>query len=305
MSDSQDQNLKTTYEQLCYSYRAIDDFRAKLLGFLPLASGTGIFLLIPDNSKSPLNTFLGPVGAFGFLITLGLFFYEIYGIKKCHGLIKAGQYIEDQMRIPGQFQGRPREVAGIINEPFAAGVIYPAVLAAWTFLALQDPKISKWVTSKWELPDLLFIKLEPPDRWIAIVVFLVGFACSFAYNRWLRKERPFLAELFDSKPNKLDERSLVSHTFVGSLKSAKNWAKNNENATYIRLTAAADVEKTKTKTYGKASAQGKWKKTSNIENPPVPSVLTIQRSYYSSIENADWKLPKEGKFPNGAIHQTS
>jgi hypothetical protein len=37
----------------------------------------------------------------------------------------------------------------------------------------------------------------------------------------------------------------------------------------------------------------------------VPSVLTIQRSYYSSIENADWKLPKEGKFPNGAIHQTS
>jgi hypothetical protein len=37
MSDSQDENLKTTYDQLCTSYRAIDDFRAKLLGFLPLS----------------------------------------------------------------------------------------------------------------------------------------------------------------------------------------------------------------------------------------------------------------------------
>ena len=277
MSDSQDENLKTTYEQLCYSYRAIDDFRAKLLGFLPLASGTGIFLLIPDNSKSPLNTYLGPVGAFGFLITLGLFFYEIYGIKKCHGLIKAGQKIEDQMRIRGQFKGRPREVAGFINEPFAGGVIYPAVLAAWTFLALQDQKISKWVTSEWELPDLLFIKLEPPDLWIAIVVFFVGSACSFAYNSWLGKERPFLAELFDSNRNKLDERFLDSHTFFGSLKSAKkHWAKKDENATFIRLTRltdAADVEKTKT--YVKASAQGKWEKTFTFEDPPLPSVLTI------------------------------
>src|SRR5215208_4522247 len=31
MSDSQDENLKTTYDQLCTSYRALDDFRAKLL----------------------------------------------------------------------------------------------------------------------------------------------------------------------------------------------------------------------------------------------------------------------------------
>jgi hypothetical protein len=45
MSDEKNENLKTVYQQLCESYRAIDDFRAKLLGFLPLATGTGIFLL--------------------------------------------------------------------------------------------------------------------------------------------------------------------------------------------------------------------------------------------------------------------
>jgi hypothetical protein len=289
MSDSQDENLKTTYDQLCTSYRAIDDFRAKLLGFLPLASGTGIFLLIPDNSTSPLNTYLGPVGVFGALITFGLFLFEIYGIKKCHGLIKAGQQIEDQMGIRGQFKERPREVAGFINEPFAAGVIYPAVLAAWTFLALQGQPPQRPGDQKtdftWEI--------DPTDVGIPIGVFFVGLVCSFAYNRWLRKERPFLAELFDSKGDELDKRLLVSHTFSGSLESAKKyWARKDENATFIRLTDATDVEK-KTKTYVKASAQGEWKKPMYIEDSPVP-----QRSYYSSIENADWEpLNKKGQVP--------
>ena len=36
------------YDQPCNSYRAIDDFRAKLLGFLPLAAGTGIFLILDE-----------------------------------------------------------------------------------------------------------------------------------------------------------------------------------------------------------------------------------------------------------------
>lgn len=44
--DPQRNNLATGYQELCNSYRAIDDFRAKLLGFLPLATGTGIFLLL-------------------------------------------------------------------------------------------------------------------------------------------------------------------------------------------------------------------------------------------------------------------
>src|SRR5258706_10710692 len=33
MSDEKDENLKAVYQQLCDSYRAIDDFRTKLLGF--------------------------------------------------------------------------------------------------------------------------------------------------------------------------------------------------------------------------------------------------------------------------------
>lgn len=46
------ENLRTVYKELCSSYRAVDDFRGKLLGFLPLASGTGVFLLIHGPTKS-------------------------------------------------------------------------------------------------------------------------------------------------------------------------------------------------------------------------------------------------------------
>ena len=141
MASPQDELLKV-YEQLCNSYRSIDDFRAKLLGFLPLATGTGVFLLVTDQAKIKfIQPLFRPIGAFGFIVTLGLFFYELYGIKKCTYLIRAGIELENDLRIKdGQFTKRPPGVALLINEPLAAGVIYPAVLAAWTFLLLAFPR---------------------------------------------------------------------------------------------------------------------------------------------------------------------
>src|SRR6185436_1962259 len=94
MASPQDEQLKV-YEQLCNSYRAIDDFRGKLLGFLPLATGTGVFLLVTDKARLDIiQPFLWPIGIFGFVITLGLFFYELYGVKKCAHLIRAGIDLE-------------------------------------------------------------------------------------------------------------------------------------------------------------------------------------------------------------------
>jgi hypothetical protein len=172
----QDNNSRTIYQELCNSYRAIDDFRAKLLGFLPLATGAGIFLLLDnakllDNANFKGGQVLVAAGAFGFAVTLGLFFYELYGIKKCHALINAGRILEGNLGVDaqnGQFTERPREVAGLINEPFAAGVIYPAVLAAWTFLAVS------------------FMPEKAP-RW-AIGVFIIGFTISLFFNLWLKLE---------------------------------------------------------------------------------------------------------------------
>lgn len=74
-----------------------------LLGLLPLASGTGIFLLLnPDlikamfSSSDPqdLTSSLRLVGIFGSLITLGLHFYELRGIQTCNKIIEIGAELE-------------------------------------------------------------------------------------------------------------------------------------------------------------------------------------------------------------------
>jgi hypothetical protein len=168
-----DYELKV-YDQLCQSYRAIDDFRAKLLGFLPLATGTGIWVLLDKvQSVGALDVaakgVLAAVGVFGALITLGLFSYELYGIKKCGALIKTGDRIEGVLSIDGQFKSRPQNVASVVNEPFAAGIIYPTVLAAWTFFALAF----KWPRA---------------NPWIPLLVFTVGLVGTLTYDYLLRRE---------------------------------------------------------------------------------------------------------------------
>jgi len=129
--------------------------------FLPVATGTAVFLLLNDKAEPVgrtgelANQNQAPIGAddallaiglFGLAFTMGLFAYELYGIKKCHYLIAGGARLEREMEVPGQFQSRPRELAGFINEPFASAVIYPASLAAWLYLALAL-KLGGWAVA--------------------------------------------------------------------------------------------------------------------------------------------------------------
>ncbi len=162
MVDQNDNKLRV-YEQLCSSYRAIDDFRAKLLALLPLATGGGIFLLVGDQTRAKaIAPYLPPIGLFGVIVTLGLFFFELDGILKCTHLIRAGAKLERDLGIDREtahFIDLPLGILGFINEPLAAGIVYPAVLAAWTFLAMDF----KW----------------------AIWVFIVGFMITFIFNLWL------------------------------------------------------------------------------------------------------------------------
>jgi hypothetical protein len=167
-------NVRTVYDQLCTSYRAIDDFRAKLLGFLPLVTGGGLILL-SGRSAEVREEFFRPVGLFGVAITGGLLAYELFGIKKCHALLGAGEDLEHALGLPGedagraagQFIRRPNNLLGVVNEPFAAAAIYPAVLAAWTYLALF---------------------FDPGRRGplISLVVFIAGFAVILLYDQALK-----------------------------------------------------------------------------------------------------------------------
>ncbi|MFL5383021.1 MAG: hypothetical protein ACJ8GN_10940 [Longimicrobiaceae bacterium] len=158
------------YLQLCDSDHKIDEFRAKLLALLPFASAAGLFLLLNDKlpnraAMQAAGPFFVPIGIFGVVVTLGLFAYEIYGIQKCGELIGTGILLETDMQVRGQFTSRPNRV---INEVFAAGVIYPAVLAGWLFLTL--------FTLRENVLD------------IAELVFFTGFAGMLAWDVYLVRE---------------------------------------------------------------------------------------------------------------------
>jgi hypothetical protein len=119
-----------------------------------VATGTGVFLLlsgkanlIDSNSNQRLSQALGAIGIFGFLFTLGLFTYELFGIKRCHYLIAAGRRLEARLGIRGQFRSRPQYMAGFLNEPFASSIIYPASMAAWLFVALFFASEEPWAAT--------------------------------------------------------------------------------------------------------------------------------------------------------------
>jgi hypothetical protein len=162
-----DPKLRAIYDQLCLSYRAIDDFRAKLLGFLPLVTGGGLVLLTGRQEEFAREFFL-PVGIFGLAVTAALFSHEIFGIRKCHDLIVLGTKLEELLKHQGQFSVRRKTVGRVINEPFAAGIIYPAVMAAWIYLALLHTAI-----------HLLGRVM------ISIAIFIIGFILTLGYDRHL------------------------------------------------------------------------------------------------------------------------
>jgi len=129
------ENLRSVYSEVCKSYHAIADFRAKLLALLPIASGAGGLLILAE--KDTVKDFLGPIGVFGAAVTLGLFVYELRGIQRCKALIKTGKDIETVMGVAdGQFGSRPKSNAGgLISAETAGWIVYLTVLAAWCYLA--------------------------------------------------------------------------------------------------------------------------------------------------------------------------
>lgn len=136
-----------TYSEICRSYHAIDDFRTKLLGFLPLTSLVGLFILDSGNLLSIQslisNEILGFAAIFATLLTLSLFGYEIRSIQRTDHLIREGKHLERELGIwHGHFNLCEEEHADtattkIFNSKVIACVIYSVVFSAWLFIALR------------------------------------------------------------------------------------------------------------------------------------------------------------------------
>ena len=129
--------VRAVYAEVCRSYHGIDEFRAKLLALLPVASGAAISLLLaPAGGVEAAAPYLPAVGVFGLVASVGLYTYELRGVQTCNALIGLGADLERQIGVPGQFTMRPERVGGVIGTTTASFLVYSSVIAAWAFVAV-------------------------------------------------------------------------------------------------------------------------------------------------------------------------
>jgi hypothetical protein len=133
--------VRAVYAEICGAHAGITDFRAKLLALLPLASGTGLFLLLA-NDPVPQDKirYLLPLGFFGGLVTLGLYLYELRGIQVCKMLRERGKRLEEsallaRSGLDGAFSARPHARGFFVGAEGASHLVYSVVIGSWGYLA--------------------------------------------------------------------------------------------------------------------------------------------------------------------------
>jgi hypothetical protein len=110
--------LKTMYQEVCRHHDSISEFRGKLLGLVPIASGAFIALIATKGDWEDAGPLLIAAGLVGGLVTFGLYLYEAWQADTCRHLIHHAGFLEKQLHVEaGQFRtlrrkARVRQVYG-------------------------------------------------------------------------------------------------------------------------------------------------------------------------------------------------
>jgi H+/Cl- antiporter ClcA len=172
---SREKALELAYTRACASYEAITVFRGTLLGLLPLVTGTGGFLLLERSENEPkIRPLLGPIGLLGFVVTVGLFAYELRGMQRCSRLEVQAGTLEARLGLnddEGPFKGQPtRSIKKMLGPPAAGLIIYLA--AAFTWIYIGGYGFSWW--------------RDASDVWWLMLVYLAVLLAGWALlSRWL------------------------------------------------------------------------------------------------------------------------
>ena len=126
--------VENYYTSLTTNIRFTDDISFKLLGLVPLFSGAGLLVAIM-RSEYIWSPAIYAVGAFGALVTLGLFRWELRNIQNCLWLIRCCSELEETEYAakPGQFYRRPSSPMRI-GKAEAEKLIYGVTIFAWLLL---------------------------------------------------------------------------------------------------------------------------------------------------------------------------
>jgi hypothetical protein len=129
--------LRMEYQEICDNYMALRDFRAKLLGFLPLVT-SGIFLLLAQSDNKVDSRAYIFIGVYGFFVTVGLAIYEFSVRRQFRILITRGDELERRAKV-GAGQFTVRQSINRITRRYtraASTLIYGATMAAWVVLVV-------------------------------------------------------------------------------------------------------------------------------------------------------------------------
>ena len=146
----------TYYNNLNNNIRSTDDISFKLLGIVPLFSGSGILVAILK-SEYFWSPAIYAIAAFGALVTLGLFRWELRNVQTCVWLIKCGAAFEETtfQGKPGQFYRRPAAPLRI-GKTQAEKLIYGVIVFTWLALpwlvhatAQAKSNVALYVNHKW------------------------------------------------------------------------------------------------------------------------------------------------------------
>ena len=142
------------YEQICSDIRATDEISFKLLGLVPLVSGTALITVVLGDPS--LDEGLVVVLAlFAAAVTLGIFRWELRNLQTCRWLIRCAEDIEERTLArqgSPSFLPRPSPPQRL-SKRHAEKWIYCVTIVTWLGL----PKVAlDSLGLKWGLIHLVF-----------------------------------------------------------------------------------------------------------------------------------------------------
>jgi hypothetical protein len=141
------------YRACCEGARATDEISLKLLAALPVVTGVGVGLVLPEGSASGAESARAVfVGLFGLLASFAIYRWELRNVQTCSWYLERATQIEERYLIPPGgaridpphrrpappslvLAGR-RIPAGGIGKRRAENLLYVTVMCAWFTLAV-------------------------------------------------------------------------------------------------------------------------------------------------------------------------
>lgn len=171
---SQELSDAKLYEQWCAHIRATDEISFKLIGIVPLVSGTGLLTFL---FAAPPARVLIVLSLFAAAITLGLFRWELRNLQNCKWLVYYADELEktvldrepDMKELEG-WPGPPQRIGKSEAEKF----IYTVTIVTWLalpLLLLTSDQMGTWFCKLYVLLATvialatvfsLFARVKPP-----------------------------------------------------------------------------------------------------------------------------------------------